>query len=161
MFRETKEVPSVLRRIKSLMQGDSSLAIIVSGIKFLDEMIQTDGETSERFSRVLLGPIRTDQERRDLRNFIGRCCSLVDIAPVTDPDLVARLEFATRGSLGRSIEFCHSAIHRALRRGDRKLTLEDFRRGFDLKRGFSEDGPFDPEAWPVLKDILEKKGWSA
>jgi Cdc6-like AAA superfamily ATPase len=161
MFRLSKEVDAVLRRMKSLMQGETSLALIVSGIRFLDDKIQTDAETSERFSRVRLGPIRSDQERRDLHKFIDLCCSFVDLAPVTDPDLVARLEFATRGSIGRSIEFCHSAIHRALRRGDRKLTLEDFRRGFDLKRGFSDDGPFDPEDWPVLKDILEKKGWSA
>lgn len=161
MLRETKEVASVLRRMKSLMQGETSLALIISGIKFLDDKIQTDPETSERFSRVLLGPIRSEQERRDLRMFIERCCSFVDLTPVVDPDLVARLEFATHGSIGRSIEFCLSAIHRALRRGDKKLTLEDFRRGFDLKRGFSDDGPFDPEDWPVLKDILEKKGWSA
>lgn len=161
MLREAKEIAPVLRRMKSLMQGENSLVLIVSGIKFLDDKIRTDPETSERFSRVLLGPIRSDQERRDLHKFIERCCSFVDLAPVTDPDLVARLEFATRGSIGRSIEFCHSAILRALRRGDRQLTLDDFRRGFDLKRGFSDDGPFDPEDWPVLKDILEKKGWSA
>lgn len=161
MLRLSKEVGSVLRRMKSLMQGTTSLALIVSGIKLLDDKIRTDPETSERFTRVLLGPIRSNQERHDLRKFIDLCCSFVNLAPVTDPDLVARLEFVTHGSIGRSIEFCHSAIHRALRRGDRKLTLEDFRRGFDLKRGFSDDGPFDPEDWPVLKDILEKKGWSA
>lgn len=160
MLEITKEVPLVLRRLKSLMQGDNSLALIISGVRKLDEKVLTDGETSERFSRVRLGPIRTDQERRDLRHFIDLCCSHVKIAPVADPELIARLEFATHGSIGRSIEYCHSAILRALRRGDGQLVLDDFRRGLDLKRGFTDVGPFDAGDWPRLEEILETKVWT-
>ncbi|MCL3883573.1 TniB family NTP-binding protein [Marivita sp. GX14005] len=161
MLEITKEVTAVLRRLKSLMQGEKSLALIISGIHKLDEKVRTDGETSERFTRVQLGPIRTDQEREDLRRFVDLCCSHVKIAPIEDPDFVGRLEFATHGSIGRSIEFCHSAILRALRRGDGQLTLADFRQGLELKRGFPDVGPFDPEDWPRLKESLESRGWMA
>ncbi|WP_435988783.1 TniB family NTP-binding protein [Sulfitobacter sp. SH24] len=160
MLEIKKEVAPVLRRLKSLMQGDRGLALIVSGIQVLDDKVRTDGETDGRFERVCLGPIRTDQDRRDIRQFIDLCCSFVKLVPPSDLHLVERLEFATRGSMGRSIEFSHAAMGRALRRGDGQLRLDDFRRSYDLKRGFSDDGPFDPEAWPELKDILEKKGWS-
>lgn len=126
MLEITKEVTPVLRRLKSLMQAVDSLALIISGIKKLDEKVLTHGETSARFSRVRLGPIRTDQKRWDLRQIFDLCCSYVKIAPVQDPDFIARLEFAAHGIIGRSIEFCHSAILQALRRRDGHLTLDDF-----------------------------------
>lgn len=159
MLEITKEVPAVLRRLKSLMQGEKSLALIISGIPKLDEKIRTDQETDERFNRIQLGPMRTDQEREDLRRFVELCCSLVKIAPIEDPDFIGRLEFATHGSFGRSIEFCHSAILRALRRGDGQLTLADFRHVLQLKRGFPDVGPFDTMDWPRLKESLESRGW--
>lgn len=161
LLEKANEVIQVLRRLKSLMQGDNGIVLIVSGIPRLAEKVQTDAETWGRFEKIRLGPFCTDQERRDLRKFIDLCCSFVQLPPISDPYLIDRLELATSGSLGRSIVLCHSAIGRALRRKDGQLKLDDFRRSFDLKRGFSDDGPFDVEEWPVLKPILEKKGWSA
>lgn len=160
MMEVTKEIVFVLRRLKSLMQGDNGIALVVSGINELDAKFHMDRETSERFNRIKLGPIRTNKERMALLDFIDLSCSYVQLTPISDEHIVERLEFATHGSIGRSIEYCFSAIGRALRRKDRALRLDDFRRSFNLKRGFDDIGPFDDEAWPDLKDILEKKGWS-
>lgn len=158
MLEIQKEVTSVLRRLKTLMQGDHSLALIVSGIHKLDEKVQTDKETSDRFVRIRLGPVRSDHDRQALMTFMDACCEQVQLARMTDQHLVERMECATNGSFGRSIELFHAAVGRAMRRGDGLLTLHDFRRSFDLKRGCSDDGPFDAEPWPELKAILEKKG---
>ena len=161
MLEIQKEVTSVLRRLKTLMQGDNSLVLIVSGIHKLEEKIQSDPETSERFMRMRLGPYRTARERTELWTYIERCCSLLGLSPPGDQHLVERLELATSGSLGRSLELTYAAIRRALHGGTGRLTLEHYQRSFDLKRGFRDDGPFDPEDWPALKEMLDKKGWAA
>jgi hypothetical protein len=160
MLELHKEMTDVLRRLKTLMQGDRAIALIVSGIPSLDQKIQTDEETDERFFRIRLGPMQTERELSDLKSFIERSCQEMRLEMPVDPHLVDRLSFGTSGSLGRSIECTQSAIGRALRRADGLLILDDFRRSYNLKRSNSDDGPFDPEPWPVLKDILDKKGWS-
>jgi len=161
MLEIQKEVTSVLRRLKTLMQGENSLVLIVSGIHMLEEKIQSDPETSERFMRMRLGPYRTVRERDELWTYIVRCCGLLGLSPPSNQHLVERLELATRGSLGRSLEMTYAAIRRALESKTGRLTLEHYRRSFDLRRGGQDDGPFDAEDWPTLKEMLAKKGWAA
>lgn len=156
-----KENVEVRQRLKSLMQGDKAMALIVSGIPLLDANIRQDPETNRRFlARVVLGPIQTEQERGKLREFFGRCCELARLAPPRDPYLVERLEAVTHSSLGGSIEMFQKAIYRALRRRDGQLALEDFQFLYDLRRGHHALGPFDPEDWPSLKDRLQSLGWA-
>lgn len=156
-----KEHVEVLQRLKSLMQGDKAMALIVSGIPLLDANIRQDREADRRFlARVSLGPIRTEQERGKLRDFFGLCCELAHLAPPRDPHLVERLEAVTHSSLGGSIEMFQKAIYRALRRRDGQLVLEDFQFLYDMRRGHHSLGPFDPEDWPALKDRLHALGWA-
>jgi hypothetical protein len=161
MLELQKERTEVLRRFKTLLQGDHAIAVIASGVSVLNERIQTDPETNERFFRISLNSIQTERERQELSVFIESCCKHVELRGPDDDHLPERLVAAFHGSLGRSIECTHSAIGRALRRADGLLSLDDFRRCYNLQRGSHEDGPFDPEPWPVLKDMLEKQGWSA
>jgi hypothetical protein len=161
MLELQKERTDVLRRLKTLLQGDNAIGLIVSGIPILNEQIQTDAETNERFFRIRLTPMQTEGERQELGSFIKGCCKLVELSPPADEFLPERLVAAFNGSLGRAIECTHSAIWRALRRADGQLTLDDYRRSYNLKRGSYEDGPFDREPWPVLVQILEKQGWAA
>lgn len=161
MLHIKREAEAVLHRLKTLMQVENRIALIVSGVLALDEMIQTAPETSERFFRMHLKPIRTKQERESLYAYIAKCCSSVQLSLPDDQNLVARLEMATNSSLGRSLELTFSAIGRALRRGDGHLTLSDFKRSLDFRRGYPDDGPFDPEDWVELKTILQEKGADA
>lgn len=160
MLELQKERTDVLRRFKTLLQGDNAIALVVSGIPSLADKVQEDEETNERFFRIQLGPIQTEREKQELRAFIEACCKKVQLTLPTDAHLIERLVYGTNGSLGRSMECTHSAIGRALRRADGLLTLDDFRRSFNLKRSAIGDGPFDPEPWPVLKNILEEMEWS-
>jgi type II secretory pathway predicted ATPase ExeA len=156
-----KEAEEVRQHLKSLMQGDKAMALIVSGIPSLDANIRMDRETDRRFeARVALGPMRTEQERAKLREFFDLCCELARLAPPRDAHLVERLEAVTHSSLGASIELFQKAIYRALRRRDGRLTLEDFQSLYDMKRGFHAISPFDPEDWPSLKDRLQALGWA-
>lgn len=156
-----KETAEVLQRPKSLMQGDKAMALIVSGIPLLDAHIRQDRETDRRFlARVVLGPIRTDQERSKLLEFMDRCCELARLRSPRDPYLVERLEAVTHASLGGAIEMFQKAIYRALRRRDGELTLEDFQFLYDMKCGHRALSPFDPQDWPTLKDRLHEMGWA-
>ena len=161
MMELKKEKTDVLRLLKTLLQGDNAIAVIVSGVPALNEEMQTDPETNERFVRIKLNPIQTERERTELKSFIEGCCRHVELSMPEDEHLTERLVAAFNGSLGRSMECTHSAIGRALRRADGVLRLDDFRRFYILKRGSHDDGPFDPEPWPELEEILDKQGWSA
>lgn len=157
-----KEAVEVLQRLKSLMQGDQAMALIVSGIPLLDGYIRRDPETERRFvARVVLRPISTENERSSLRAFFQLCCKLAGLQPPTDPHVVERLEAATHGSFGGSIELFQKAVYWALRRGEGRLTLQDFRHPYDLQRGHPSTGPFDQLEWPELKDHLARIGWAA
>lgn len=161
LLRDTRDVKTVLRRFKTLMQGESSFALILSGIPELDTVIRQDPETSDRFFRLRLGLIRTDADRGSLQSYFNRCCQLVELLPPADPHLIQRIEMATRGAFGRSIELIQYALYRALKRRDGYVRLEDFRRSYQNLRGRrGEDGPFDETDWPTLKEILDKQGWS-
>ncbi|WP_096785340.1 TniB family NTP-binding protein [Rhodobacter sp. CZR27] len=161
LLKAKNELEDVLQRLKSLMQGENALALVVSGVPSLDAAIRQDRETSRRFAvRIALQPIRTHEERGRLKDFIARCCALAKLALPDDPHLVERLAAATHGSFGRSIDLMHGAIYRALRRGNGRLTLDDFRQSFDLERGAPGVGPFGPEDWPSLEAHLKETGWA-
>lgn len=160
MLQPSREVKAVLRRFKALMQDEPNFVLILSGVPDLENLIRQDEETDGRLFRMRLSPIRTETERSSIRQYISRCCELVELEPPSDPYMVQRLEAATRGSFGRSLELTQFAITRALRRRDGLLRLDDFRRSYDWKRRTDGDGPFDEEDWPTLKQILETQGWS-
>lgn len=156
-----RELREALQNLKSLMQGEKAISMIISGVPTLHALVAKDDETSRRFdARVVLGPIQTEAERATLREFFERCCELARLSPPRDPHLVERLEAATHSSLGSSIEMFQKGIYRALRRGEGKLGLEDFRFLNDIKRGHIGIGPFDAEPWPDLKDRLQERGWA-
>jgi len=161
MFEHSGEVKAVLRRLKNIMQGDQAILLILSGIPALDTILRKDPETSERLIRLRLGALKGPDERAELFRFLRTCAGLIQVTLPDDPYLMDRLDFANRGSLGLIVETTYSAMGRAMRRGDRKVTLDDFAKCADRKRGYSDhDSPFEPGDWPSIRKALEERGWA-
>jgi len=161
MFEHSGEVKAVLRRLKNLMQGDQAILLILSGIPSLDEIVRKDSETSERLIRLRLGALKGANEQAELLRFLKNCAKLIHLTLPDDPYLMDRLNFANRGSLGLIVETTYAAMGRAMRRGDRVVTLDDFAKCADRKRGYSDhDSPFEPGDWPSIRKSLEDRGWA-
>jgi hypothetical protein len=161
MFERSSEVKAVLRRLKNIMQGEQAILLILSGIPSLDTIVRRDPETSERLIRLRLGGLKGPDERADLLRFLKTCGLMIKVSLPEDPHLIERLDFANGGSLGLIVENTYSAMGRAMRRGDRAVTLEDFAKYAEQKKGYADqEGPFEPGDWPTLQKVLEQRGWT-
>jgi hypothetical protein len=147
--------------LKRVLQGDQAILLILSGIPALDTIVRKDPETSERLIRLRLGALKGPDERAELFRFLRTCAGLIQVTLPDDPNLMDRLDFAYRGSLGLIVETTYAAMGRAMRRGDRIVTLDDFAKCADRKRGYSDhDSPFEIGDWPSIRKALEERGWA-
>lgn len=149
----------VVRRLKNNLQGHNAVAMILTGVPGLYDLVLPDKESDRRFVCLHLEPVTSKHEAANLSRYLEMCCEKVGVGMVDDPNFVERLLMANQRNLGKSIEMTLRAIRRAQRRPERKLCLEDFRRSQNLQNGRRNISPFDDNPWPLLKAELEKLGW--
>lgn len=151
---------TVLRRLKSLLQGPNAVALILTGVPELYQMIIPDRETDRRFTCLHLRPVSNTSEANKLGRYLDECCGRVGIARLDDESFIDRLLVANNRNLGQCIEMTLRAIRRAQNRPERQLNLADFRRSWERQTGQIGIGPFEDAPWSMLKPELEKLGWS-
>lgn len=149
----------VVRRLKNVLQGQNAVAMILTGVPALYDLVLPDKETDRRFVCLNLEPVTSKNEAANLRRYLEMCCEKVGVGMVDDPSFLDRLLMANQRNLGKSIEMTLRAIRRAHRRPERQLSFEDFRRSQTLQNGQKNISPFDQIPWPLLKVELEKLGW--
>lgn len=146
--------------LKSLMQGEGAVALLLSGVPQLDDELRLDPETDRRILRYHLGRFgERETELRRLRAFTEACCAHLGLDPPDDPHFAERIAFAGRGGLGRSIDLLKRMIRRAVMEGQAGLELSQARKVFELHHGALETGPFDEGDWRRIREILEGRGW--
>lgn len=157
-----RDLAGALQTLKNLMQEESGVAVIVSGIPKLRELLLTDPETSRRFKWQRLRPVKAASEDADnISRFVTACCRKVGLLPPVDPHFAERLIFASHEGLGLSLVLAKDSIRRALTVRDRQLTLNHVRRTWELQH--PEHGgldPFEAVHWPDLKRSLIDAGWA-
>ncbi|SEQ86635.1 Predicted ATPase [Loktanella sp. DSM 29012] len=151
-----RDAATALRRLKSMLQGEHAIVVVLSGISKLAELLGRDEETNRRFFKLSLGPVRTTGERAKLERFIQALIHHSGIEPVDDPQFSDRLLAASNGSLGNAIDLVARCISRATDKGDACLELRHFRRAHRLNGWAGTIGPFDDEPWDALKLVLEE-----
>jgi type II secretory pathway predicted ATPase ExeA len=154
-----RDAKMVLRRLKSLLQGPKAVALILTAVPELHQMVVQDSETARRFGYLHLRPVSNEAGASELNRYLAKCCERIGMGKVEDANFIDRLLMANRRNLGRSIEMTLRAIRRAHRRPERQLSLADFRACMELNEGSSGIGPFDDDQWELLKPALEKLGW--
>lgn len=149
----------ILRGLKTLMQGDDALIVILSGTMKLGEIIRTDPQVQRRFSTLVLPPVSEEEDRDMFASVISTYCEKVGLTPPEAPDLVGRLFRASRFRFGRAVEAVIGAIERALLEGADKLELEHFAEYWAIDEGCSvEMNVFHVDDWwdvPVDKPAAE------
>ena len=155
-----RDIPGTVQTLKHLLQGDGSVAVILSGVPKLREIILQDPETDGRYFKFELDMIEAgSQDAERLSRCIAK--SAEELGLFLDPDdmLSERLIFAEHGKVGRSIRLAKETMRRALIKGRDNLRLEDAEDCFAKRYGSRSASPFSPGAWNVVQADLEAAGW--
>ncbi|MFB9222681.1 TniB family NTP-binding protein [Paracoccus cavernae] len=157
-----RDLAGALQALKKLMQEESGVAVIVSGIPKLRELLLTDPETSRRFKWQRLRPVgAASDDAINIARFVTACCKKIGLRPPADPHFAERLIFASHEGLGLSLALAKDSLRRALTARDSQLTLDHARRTWELQHPEHEGlGPFAAIGWPDLKKSLVDAGWA-
>ncbi len=134
LFRKSSasEVQDTLRMLKSLMQGDNPVIVILTGI---EELWQIDQQVARRFSMIKLPPLSHAKDGKPLGRQIAVFSQQAGLEPPNDPELIPRLVHASRERFGRCIETIIHAIEVALRCGAVQLDRQHFAEAWGMQEG--------------------------
>lgn len=135
LFRAGKATEDILKMLKSVMQGEGAVILILSGVETLWQMASYDHQVKRRFSKVTLPAISATTHEKMLRGFINGFCKQANIAPPAERDLTDRLVYASRGRFGSCIENILAAFAQALVKGEGQLTAQHFAEAWGLEEG--------------------------
>lgn len=131
------EAPAILKTLKSLMQGDGAVIVILSGIDSLWHSISFDEQVRRRFRPFALPEMSSAADRNVLWKILGGYCDTAGLVLPERGDLPERLVHAGRGRFGRCIEQIIDAIEVAMMRGDHRLDMQHFADVFFSQEGCS------------------------
>ena len=116
----------ILRALKSLMQGDNAVAVVLSGTEELAEVIRSDAQVQRRFTAIVL-PEMVEAVHGDMyRTVMADYCGRVGLGSPDEADLIGRIFHGARYRFGRAIELLLLAMEFAIERDDEYLTIDHF-----------------------------------
>lgn len=160
-----REQEDLLKTLKSLMQGEHAVVLILSGTKRVADLMKVDQQVGRRFTKIELPPITFTQDGEALMALISAYAERVGLRATPTDDLVQCLIHAAHDQFGLAIEIVIGAIEMALRNGRSEVGQEDFIEYWGMQEGCSiEANVFhtnlfaDPHNEPDLKAETKPKG---
>ena len=170
----------ILRAIKTLMQGDEAVVVILSGTEELGQVIRSDPQVQRRFSTIILPNVSEEVDGDWFKEIIAYYCDRAGIAPPIKADLVGSIFHGARYRFGRAIELMIDAIEVALNKGHPHLTIDHFASAWTMQEGCAARGsrPIPPDrqvpqarrrawrasfrffpSWPMKLPCPGRHGW--
>lgn len=151
LAKTASETEMTLRMLKSLMQGDTAVTLILSGTQRLAEMTNFDPQVSRRFAKIMPRDLEFSSDQDDLADLIQNYCEAAGLKPKFGDDLACRLIHASRRRFGRAVETIINAIERALEDGDTTLTIAHFADAWAMQEGCdAASNVFDAVDWQAI-----------
>lgn len=116
----------ILRALKSLMQGDDAVAVILSGTEELAQVIRSDPQVKRRFTAMVLPELVESVHGEMYRAVMGDFCARVGLRPPIEADLIGRVFHGARYRFGRAVELLLVAMEFAIARDADHLTIDHF-----------------------------------
>ncbi|PWE49082.1 transposase [Thioclava sp. NG1] len=146
-----RERDDILKTIKSLMQGEHAVVIVLSGTKLLGELTEVDLQVARRFSTVILSEISYASDGENLEGLIAHYAETAGLAVNFTDDLIQRLIYASGNQFGRAVELIVFAIEAALEEGAKQLGVEAFASAWALQEGCGfDENIFVARDWAML-----------
>lgn len=116
----------ILRALKSLMQGDDAVVVILSGTEDLAQVIRTDPQVKRRFTAMILPEVVEKIDGAMFMEIVAQYCQRVGLGAPGEADLIGRLFHGARYRFGRAVELLLNALEMALAQEDQHLTIDHF-----------------------------------
>lgn len=148
LCRSAREIDDMLWMLKTLMQGETAVIVILSGTERLAEITSWDPQVNRRFTKVVPNAlvIGADEAKvtRLVQMYAGKAGLRLDWS---DPQS-SRLIHASRRRFGRAVETIINAIERAARDGDMALNATHFAEAWGMQEGCAwEENVFVASGW--------------
>lgn len=142
-------VEQTLAMIKSMMQGDYPVVVVLSGTKKLEAIAQIDQQVERRLSRIEVSPIEGQDAYEILGRALNMLCKSMDLTPNLAEDIVPRIVYASYHQLGRSFQTIRNSIECALQKESKCLEMEHFYEVYYRQNGCRAD-----------ENIFHRKDWT-
>lgn len=149
----------ILRALKSLMQGDDAVIVVLSGTEDLAKVIRTDPQVQRRFTAMVLPDLVEQVDGDSFRDVITQYCERVGLGAPTEVDLIGRVFHGARYRFGRALELLLQAMEIAIGRGDDDLDIRHFAVAYAMNEACTAaDNVFYAEKYWLLKpDEVEEE----
>ncbi|GLP85669.1 TniB family NTP-binding protein [Tritonibacter mobilis] len=149
----------ILRALKSLMQGDDAVIVVLSGTEDLAKVIRTDPQVQRRFTAMVLPDLVEQVDGDSFRDVITQYCERVGLGAPTEVDLIGRVFHGARYRFGRALELLLQAMEIAIGRGDDDLDIGHFAAAYAMNEACTAaDNVFYAENYWLLKpDEVEEE----
>jgi hypothetical protein len=145
------EIEIMLKMLKTTMQGESAVVVVLSGIEDLGQIASFNDEVKRRFSHLKLPQVTVASNAEELSAVVEAYCEAAGLTPQLDKDLIPRLIYASRGRFGRCIENLIHAIEIALLKGDSQLSRDHFAEARVVQEGCEPGGNvFVSQKWSQI-----------
>ena len=137
LFRAGKPdaVENILKVLKSLMQGEHAVIVVLTGVDMLWQMASYDDQVKRRYSKVTLPAVSTATHGPLFRGVLEAFCAKLGLAPPVEADLVERLLHASRYRFGRCLENILAALEIAVLDRAPRLEMAHFAEAFSMQEG--------------------------
>ncbi|MFC2970194.1 TniB family NTP-binding protein [Acidimangrovimonas pyrenivorans] len=148
LAKSIQETENAIRMLKSIMQGENGVVLVLSGTQQLAQMANLDPQVSRRFTKIVPRALEMGADEEGLESLIGSYCEAAGLAPKVSDDLASRLIRGSRQRFGRAVETIVNAIECALLDEDSSLTDAHFSEAWAMQEGCEiVDNIFDTPDW--------------
>lgn len=149
----------ILRALKSLMQGDDAVIVILSGTEDLAKVIRTDPQVKRRFTAMVLPDLVEQVDGDSFRDVIAQYCQRVGLGEPVEVDLIGRIFHGARYRFGRALELLLQAMEVAIERGDEDLDIGHFAAAYAMNEACTaaENVFYAERYWLVVPDADEEE----
>jgi len=157
------ETDNMFKMLKSLMQGEHPVILVLSGTERLDWITSLDPQVSRRFSKLRPDDLQFGVDNMALKDLIEFYAQKASLNAEIDEDTVVRLIHGGRHRFGRCVNTLIGAIKCALQDGSEKLLPEHFEVAWGREEGCCiKQNVFAAADWQAIEladerdDLLER-----
>lgn len=134
-----REREDLLNTLKSLMQGEKAVVVVLSGTEKLSEILKEDRQVGRRFAKIYLPEVTYTTDGEQLARLATAYAHRVGLEASPSKELIQRLIHASKNQFGLSIEIVIGAIEWALLARKCTLTIQDFAEYWAAQEGCKPD----------------------
>lgn len=149
----------ILRALKSLMQGDDAVIVVLSGTEDLAKVIRTDPQVKRRFTAMVLPDLVEQVDGDSFRDVTSQYCQRVGLGEPVEADLIGRIFHGARYRFGRALELLLQAMEIAIERGDQDLDIGHFAAAYAMNEACTaaENVFYAEHYWLLTPDEAEEE----